>query len=436
MSDYTLESQGNKRFYQNSGTERLTELLHENGIDEKRFVKLREGTKQSYTDHTLPHNQHRPHDVEGNYGVLAGFGLLILDSDHYKKGEEIPDILFELLNKSPTYRVESPHGGEHYYYLVPEDAAESIEEVCGKHNPVLGAVEIKSKNSLVVGPGSELDGCTKDWCDNCTQEGEGRYQSDAKHGLNPLDFDRFIEVVDELTEKHEPDTSQYVSSPGEITLQTDAEEWVANAREWDPKLNQLMECLGDSTFRPNDYPEVEYPDRSRNEFSLAVKIMRRIGGFEDYERHTYRIMDQLNPPKWSKRGEDYRDTVLQSAKAYSTDIGEFYQIDQDATTTGQSRVLQHKVTEIILTIRLNMSDAFKTSEVAQWQDFSYDQTLRVLNDLAKAGYLQKKGETKGVEWTKLTEIPAFGPEYELIIQQYNDVEEDKQQRHEFLSQND
>ena len=436
MSDYTLETQGNKRFYQNSGIERLTELLHENGIDEKRFIKLRGGTKQSYTDHTKPYNQYRPHDVEGNYGVLAGFGLLVLDSDHYKDGEEIPDELYDLLHEYPTYWVETPHKGNHFYYIVPEDLPERIQEVCGKPNPKLGAVEVKSKNSLVVGPGSELDGCTKDWCDNCIQEGEGRYQIDTDHDLNTLDFDRFIEVVDELTED-EPDTSQYESSPGEITLQTDAVEWIENAREWDPKLNQLMECLGDAIYSPEEYPKVEYTDRSSNEVALANKILRRIGSFEDFERHTYRIMDQLNPPKWSKRGEDYRKSVIESAKAKSTDIGEYYKMKQsNNSSNGSSRVIQHKVTEVILTIRIDMPNTFKTSEVAQWQDFSYDQTIRVLNDLAEAGYLQKKGKTKGVRWVKQSEIPAFGPEYELIIQQYTDVEEDKQQRHEFLSQND
>jgi len=79
-----------------------------------------------------------------------------------------------------------------------------------------------------------------------------------------------------------------------------------------------------------------------------------------------------------------------------------------------------------------MDDVFSTSEVEEFQSFGYDQTLRVLNDLESAGYLTKTFVNRDECWKKVSEIPTTGPVYEMFVNRYHTVAEDRQQRHQYL----
>lgn len=145
-----------------SPEERLEERLREAGLDIERFVDLTDGTKRSYSDHTESTNQYETSEVTGNYGVLAGDGLLVLDLDTYRlEDNTLPTAFGELPD---TYTVASPHGGEHRYYAVNEEVSNSKENWG----------EVQAENQYVVGPGSVLDSCKNGWHD-CSGEGEGQY---------------------------------------------------------------------------------------------------------------------------------------------------------------------------------------------------------------------------------------------------------------------
>lgn len=402
----------------------------ERGVRTERAITLKDGGKGSNTDHTHPRNQHDPEELGGNYGILAGWGLLIFDLDHYE--DDIPMSLIDLFNDHPTIRVDTPHMGDHLYYLAPDDAAERIEEVAGLPNPTYGGIEVKSKNSLVVGPGSEIESCTK--CDSCHIPGEGQYEVGHWDSIPELDFERFLTILEELEEERstEQDTS---AEAGTIQLEADVEDWIENGRESDEYLNQLIECLGSSSFEPGDYPLITHEDRSRVETALAEKLFWRFGAFEHHEETVRTIMTQLHPPKWSNRGEEYRDSVIQSARNYTTGVGEFYEVSEGRQKEGS--VLQRHADRIVLIAKYNVEETFTTPEVASLIDeIGVRQARKVLNALKDAGYLSKTFVKDNEHFKKVAEIDTTGKAYDLFLDQYRTLEEVKEIQHDYLSDDD
>lgn len=98
--------------------------------------------------------------MEANYGVMAGGGLVILDVDSYRDSvDSVPEPIKALPD---TFTAKSPHGGEHRYYVVKDDTS----------NAKANWGEIRAEDQYVVGPGSELDNCDKEWHD-CTEPNTG-----------------------------------------------------------------------------------------------------------------------------------------------------------------------------------------------------------------------------------------------------------------------
>lgn len=78
----------------------------------------------------------------GNYGVAAGEGVLILDVDAGKNGYAA---LLDL-DLPPTFTVKTPGGGEHQYFSGP-DVANSVDRIGD-------GLDTRSDRGYVVGPGS------------------------------------------------------------------------------------------------------------------------------------------------------------------------------------------------------------------------------------------------------------------------------------------
>lgn len=286
----------------------LAERLHEVGISAKRIINLPEGQKQNDHDHTTPKNQLHPNEVEGNYGVLGGNGLVILDIDtHDPSYEGAPE---EIVGLPPTLTVQSPHQGEHRYYAVDGD-------VKGTR---LQAVDIQGAGSYGLGPGSVLDSCRKDWHD-CSESGEGEYQILHDRPIAQISVEDIPQVA---PQKAKTGSTSQQENPACRLPANDLE--VAIARldlEYNPVAvfrRMKQAAKGDQVVAliQGQYSKAGYPgDRSRAESALVEQLG---WWFEDEGEVVWKIMDwvcQLNPQtdtgrkrKWLERDDQWRRTLF------------------------------------------------------------------------------------------------------------------------------
>jgi len=213
----------------------LAERLAEAGLLEDRLIPVEAGGKASKVRHSDPQNRKSGFDsLAGNYGVYAGGGLIDVDIDDY--GEDAGGDGLEAVNDLPdTLTVESPHtdgetGGHEYYRVVadktPNDynVFEVLSDVtpttaeAAKDDPVaLGVAaeygtpnltpswgEIRVVNQYVVGPGSQLDGCSKEWCDECEESDGGHYQIATDAPIAEITLSQLFEVIEADEDSENP----------------------------------------------------------------------------------------------------------------------------------------------------------------------------------------------------------------------------------------
>lgn len=167
--------------------DRFAERLEEAGLDAARFIPVQDGEKGTRTSgHQQPENWLSADASRlngGNYGVHPGLGgadndwwLVEFDNDDYD--DETDTSAVDAL--PATFEVESPHTDEespgHQYYRASEEAIAVVEELNGNLNPEPEWGEIKIEGKYVVGPGSQLAGCSKEWCDECAKPDGGYYR--------------------------------------------------------------------------------------------------------------------------------------------------------------------------------------------------------------------------------------------------------------------
>jgi len=182
----------------------VADRFEEAGVAESRFINVNEGEKGTY-DHDSRYDA--PGDVPGrNYGIYCAEDdpLVVLDVDVDRNdddgGQDKP-ALVALADLGFTFRVQSPHaddrvGGHRIYKLAGDETpAELFERVFGKKNPVPSWGEVVSKNKYVVGPGSHLDGCDKEWCDRCADADGGRYEIDDDREIATVNADNLVEAL-------------------------------------------------------------------------------------------------------------------------------------------------------------------------------------------------------------------------------------------------
>ena len=169
-----------------SDRQALAERLNQAGLITDRLIPVGDGSKRSLVRHNERSNRESSFArISGNYGVYAGPNpdgdrwLIDVDVDDYADDPQSDGL--EAVNDLPeTFTVESPHtdgetGGHRYYLITGERVDERLEQAVGVKNPTPSWGEVRVRNQYVVGPGSELDACDKDWHD-CSEPGEGRYR--------------------------------------------------------------------------------------------------------------------------------------------------------------------------------------------------------------------------------------------------------------------
>jgi len=205
------------------------ERFEEAGVANGRFVRVKDGEKMC-VDHDTRYDT--PHAVPGsNYGIYCDEDdeLVVLDVDaHRNDSDDDRDekALVALADLGFTLRVQSPHaepniGGHRIYALEGDETpAELFDRVFGTKNPTPSWGEVIAKNKYVVGPGSQLDGCTKDWCDRCAEPDGGNYELEEDREIATVTPDELVEALaadSELSRADTPDHSDITEYSGETS---------------------------------------------------------------------------------------------------------------------------------------------------------------------------------------------------------------------------
>lgn len=162
-----------------SQREILTERLAEAGLSLDCGFDLPESLSCDWSDIINESDTQSLRTVEGNYGVMPGGGLTIVEVDFMEgKYERTIQLLEEL---PETFTVGTPYDGEHRYYNL---------EMCRYTEEQSGT---PSWNSFrpVAGPGTELNECLCDWHD-CEWEGVGRYHILSDRPIANITLDDII----------------------------------------------------------------------------------------------------------------------------------------------------------------------------------------------------------------------------------------------------
>lgn len=286
--------------------------LQEAGLDTERFIDVHDGEKRS-TNHT----RQSPDGVTGNYGIYAGDGLIGVDVDDYADSVE-SDALSAVDALPETFTVETPHtdgesGGHRLYCVTPgseyESAVDACESVCSVLNPCLSWGEIRVENQYVVGPGSILDGCDKEWCGDCETDTGGRYVIAGDRPIASITADELAsllqnnpEYASEPSEADDRQHSEHVSLAGIESTDTEYEpvrdapsaELIAEREEW-----------------VGEYLDSGSSDRSRKDFAVCVTMAE----YGVPEKSVRVLLDNSPETKVHERGVEFWHRLWAAAVA-------------------------------------------------------------------------------------------------------------------------
>jgi len=347
-----------------SPKQRLAERLEEAGLATDRFINVKNGGKAS-TDHT----QHPADRVTGNYGVYAGRGLVLIDIDDYDADHDL-----EAIESLPeTFTTETAHGGEHRLFHVP-DAPEVLDEEFGVKNPNPEWGEVRAHNQYTVGPGSQLAGCGKDWCDECTKPDGGRYtihhdrriaQINAHVLVGALRGTGFGSGDGDKDDSGESEATQ----PKPVSLEDS--DLIEKAKD-DDKFRRLWN--GDTSMHSGDH--------SRADLALCGKLAFWTGGEENRIDSLFR-QSGLMREKWDEQrgAQTYGEMTVEKAVSDQT---EFY--DPDTPRSDGGTTVDPPTTA---PAPVNGGTVLTPATVKLYAGLDPDEQISSLNDRQKAASVWK-----------------------------------------------
>ncbi|THE64098.1 hypothetical protein D8Y22_14375 [Salinadaptatus halalkaliphilus] len=318
MSNFETNSENDFAGRETVSKQRIEERLREVGVRVARSVNVENGTKEPHeNDHTNPSNQFSPTDIDGNYTVHGGDGLVILDID-VDDLSELPQWLRDL---PETFIIETVHGGYHLYYRIEDDGGIS-------NTGSMDWGSIRYDGWVAIGPGSTVNHDT--YCkDKCEKIGTDAYTIHTDKPIAALTGDHLDGLRETCTGtssgRSRSKSEEY--SGGKITLPNDEIFDVGNhilCSEVLPKTDQfqkdIMDLLKGGTGRSElQRDESEVIDRSRAD---SAALMGLYGIFleygyepneaEDMALQLFKHYNIENPydktgnlRKWLQKGESY-----------------------------------------------------------------------------------------------------------------------------------
>jgi len=168
----------------------------------------------------------------------------------------------------------------------------------------------------VVGAGSQLDGCDKEWCDDCADPDGGRYNIRSDDSIARISTEALIAALSEdpdlstqaSDEEHADNDSGEGREDGDSSRRGgfDVDERLEFAREDDDKLDRLMRS------NHSDYGG----DRSEAECAFDYQLAFWLEG--DKQAVEQVLEHEAATPKWDDRTDyTYRDSVLEAVEEQS-----------------------------------------------------------------------------------------------------------------------
>ena len=187
--------------------------------------------------------------------------------------------------------VETPHTdgstGGHRFYRVTGNVVAAMQEVADASNPSPSWGEVRVANQYVVGPGSQIDGCDKDWCDECDDPEGGYYRIADDREISSISANDLADVL--------RDDPAYSATDGE-TAEYDADgtdaEAVAQEHDW-----------------ITDYLAFGADDRSKTDYRVCC-VMVENGVPEDDVRA---LLEDSQQTKVNERGSEYWRSTWKNA---------------------------------------------------------------------------------------------------------------------------
>jgi hypothetical protein len=316
----------------------LKEHLREADCDVERGVDIPNSDKKCY-DHTQ--YDLGSSEISGNYGVCGGQGgdpestsLVILDIDGYDEDadEESLKALQTILPVSLL--IHSPHtndgSGGHLYLAVKGGVSEELNDRFGVTNPSPTWGEVMVRGEYGVGPGSQLDGCSKEWCDECAKPDGGFYQIAVDRPIATIPVNDLVEVIEaDPNYGNEPDGADRSPSDKKRTTARKREEVDLDSEDchdppegfnYEQRVNMIRNCeygplvraLEEGRYRDTPHGD----DRSKAEIDLLQKIGWAFAGNkaailrflrETAKRHPRCSNGQ--PRKWTENDHHFRDIL-------------------------------------------------------------------------------------------------------------------------------
>jgi hypothetical protein len=287
--------------------------LAEVGLSADRFVTCQRGQKKC-----LDHDNRQSEPPTQNYGIYttAADRLVVLDIDDYKEGGDSSGVA-ALAKLPPTLETKSPHGGTHRFYAVEatDDGrlpAAVLKEEFGAANPIPSFGEVIVKNKYVVGAGSQLTRCKKDWCEDCETEEGGRYVVQADRSVAEITPEQLVEAL-----RSDPDLSHR-----------------------DDESEDLTEYEGagsSSSVSSADASDIEYDDElSREQVEEALEHVDNRLHYDDWIRVGFAVYDwddgatgkqvfeswSRQSPKWiASEGQPHIDDIWSGSPNGDVSIG-------------------------------------------------------------------------------------------------------------------
>jgi hypothetical protein len=354
--------------------------LKEAGLGTKRFLPIGTGEKGTNSRHDCVSIEEVRN--EPIYGVYADKGddLVLIDIDSYRCGN-VPE---SVENLPATFTVRSPHRGRHLYYTIAEDIK----------GAQLNWGEIRTNNQYVVGPGSQLQKCSKDWHD-CSQPDEGQYKIIEDRPIHSIEADTINTL---LCGRNSNSTVGVQNSVGTSRLlptgndNTQAKHEFSVEKRQEKMMNSKRGKKIEKLWKGR-YQEAGYEDRSTAEAALVSYLGFWMGGNQPVVRRLmneaceeYPEADVNGRRKWVEAREVYRNNTLQLAK-----LLHYYQPESPAKPY-EERPKVSWVTENLVFLALWELEPARTSEIAAHNlvDRGERQVRNCLNELIDQGVIGDK----------------------------------------------
>ncbi|WP_083864301.1 bifunctional DNA primase/polymerase [Haloferax prahovense] len=413
------------KFKQDQERENLIGKLTRAGLTTNRSFPLN-GQKEPKDDHDwLPIEE-----VENQYAVRGGKGLLVIDVDTYNNADNAtPDYVKELPR---TLTVSTPHGGLHLYYLVDESTPDYLKQEIGRRNPAPDIIEIRAHNQYVVGPGSVLNSCDKSEHD-CSEVGEGRYKISSNVPIAELDSDILVNLVEGFDNYSSRKNTTYNGRISSSKITGEQRRLLAWARSVNAKMDGFTAWAQSGQLDPRPFlreagvAEREcrrFDNRSQAEASMIYILYWVFGDKQD----VVDVMDYLSPPKWASR-PDYRQLTIEKV------LGK---VEQDITpfepnTSDRRGVSRETMFSIVRSIVFEHDGKTRRKDVTNSSHVQVgaSQVYNSLKTLEKMGYVSQKREGHNYYW--IYEHDEHLIDDDEFLSKFRNHDEIRKQRKEFLS---